>query len=211
MPAKKPLKVTPLSNTPTIAEYRAEYAKADRFCQEVQDFVAEAGIPALNELRNAGHHLLKSIEDDGELKNPKELIRAINHAKRACYEAAEAGIIIGLDDVKLFQGDFRNVQISDIVPDYLEMMTQCEEAREAVIEVRTNDEDKSRDYQIRMDTFKTIKETCRKLQVARPELIKRMEFQQGEWQKFVITCLLSGLGIAVTLAIAGIGFYFANK
>jgi len=54
----------PISSTlsKTVAELfaalREEYDLADAFDKEVQSFVDEAGIPAINELRYAGYHLL---------------------------------------------------------------------------------------------------------------------------------------------------------
>src|SRR4051812_29661413 len=68
-----------------LSQFRAAYDKADNFCKEVQSFAAEAGIPAMNELRYAGHHLIVSVDDDGRVVDPDQLARATNHAKRACY------------------------------------------------------------------------------------------------------------------------------
>lgn len=40
---------------------RDEYDTADKVMKEVRAFVDEAGIPAINELRYAGYHLLNTI------------------------------------------------------------------------------------------------------------------------------------------------------
>jgi uncharacterized protein YeeX (DUF496 family) len=188
-----------LSVEPTVEQFRIEYAKADQFCQRVQDFVSEAGIPAINELRNAGHHFLKSIDNDGTLVNATELVSAINHTKRACYEAGEAGILVALDHVRTFREDFRTVQLTGILPDYLEMMQRCEQARQAMLAVRTDDEDRSNDYELRMTAFATLQDICQKLDVARLEAVKLVRKEQIDNQKFILTVLLSILGIAVAI------------
>ena len=198
---------TPSGDTPsqiegvTIEVFRAEYAKADKFCQQVQDYINEAGIPALNELRNAGHHLLKSLDDNGEVANPAELMRAINHAKRACYEAGEAGVLMALKDIKHFREDFPRIQIGEVVDDYVEMMAATEKAREAVLQVRTDDEDRSNDYQLRMDAFEELRDISRKLEAARPECIVLAERARVDGRRFVTTTVLTILGIAVAAAV----------
>lgn len=186
----------------TIASFREEYGKADKFCQQVQDYISEAGIPALNELRNAGHHLLKAIDDNGALAKPQQLVRAINHAKRACYEAGEAGVLVALDSIRLFREEFRGVQVSKVIPDYIAMMAEAEKAREAVLAVRTDDEDRSNDYRLRMDAFAILRDIDRKLEAARPECLVLAGEVVTDSRRFLLNILLTLLGIAVAVALA---------
>lgn len=186
MSGAKASKVTPSSADPTIKKYRLEYAKADQFCQQVQDFVSEAGIPAMNELRNAGHHLLRAQDDNGKIIKRDELIRAINHTKRACYEAGEAGILVALDHIRIFKDDFRMVPLTNVLPDFLDMMQNAEKARVAMLDARTDDDDRTNDYQLRMDSFTTLKEICERLDVARPEAVKLMNEAQRTSRRFVV-------------------------
>lgn len=198
MREKKNLKTIPSSEAPTIAEYREEYAKADKFCREVQDFNLEAAIPAMTELRNAGHHFLVALNDDGELKKPKELTRGINHCKRACYEAGEAGIVYILGEIRSFQNNFIQVSITEIIPDYIELLAECEKAREMVVNNnRINDEDKTNDYQLRMDAYNTVKDIYRKLDAAKEELVKSIESKRSSSRRFIISTLIALLGIIV--------------
>lgn len=185
----------------TIADFRAEYAQADIFCQKVQDFIREAGIPAMNELRNAGHHLLKSLDDSGNVSNQAELIRAVNHAKRACYEAGEAGILIALDEIHAFKEEFRGIRIGEAVPSYVAMMSEAQKARETILDSRTNGEDRSGDHKVRMEAFETLRDICRTLDVARPECqaVARSAVQDG--RRFVI-------GLTITIALAFVGWAF---
>lgn len=195
----------PTTSNPTIKQYRAEYAKADIFCQKVQDFIREAGIPAMNELRNAGHHFLKSVDDNGKMINPNELTRAINHAKRACYEAGEAGILIALDEIHAFKEDFRGIRISQAVPGFVEMMAKASEARDTITQSRANEEDKTRDHQARMDAFDELRGICRILEAARDECQALVSEAVTASRRFYI-------GLVVTIALAVIGWaYFTGS
>jgi uncharacterized protein YeeX (DUF496 family) len=181
-----PSEDTPSDNGISLAAFRIEYAKADKFCQQVQDYISQAGIPALNELRNAGHHLLKSLDDKGIVVRPGELTRAHNHAKRACYEAGEAGVLMALDNIRAFREEFRTVLVTTILPDYVNMMAETEQAREAVLAVRTDDEDRSNDYQLRIDAFETLRKIDRKLDAARPECVTLLDGATTDSRRFLL-------------------------
>ena len=84
---------------PDIRELRDLYETADVFAREVSELRSEVPIPAHNELRYAGHHLLQSINDEGEVADEDLFRKAKNHCERAMYEAAEAGIMHILEAV----------------------------------------------------------------------------------------------------------------
>lgn len=199
---------TPSESTPsqiegvTLAVYRAEYANADIFCQRVQDFISEAGIPALNELRNAGYHLMLSLDDHGAVAKPGELSRAINHAKRACYEAGEAGVLMALDQIRAFKEDFRGVRVSQVIPNFVELMAAAERARESILANRTSGEDRGNDYQLRISAFNELRETCRTLEAAKDECVVLADTARIDGRRFVTNVLLGLFGIAVTIALA---------
>lgn len=75
---------TKTSDLPLVREdfsrLRSEYDIADKVMKDVQAFVEEAGIPAINELRYAGYHLLNAISPlDADSSTSDELMRAVNH------------------------------------------------------------------------------------------------------------------------------------
>ena len=51
----------PKNVDPTPQQYRDLYDKADSFAREVWQFRGTVALPAHNQLRYAGHHLLKSL------------------------------------------------------------------------------------------------------------------------------------------------------
>ena len=76
---------------------------------------SEVAIPATNELRYAGHHLLQSINEDGMVHDEEYLRKAKSHCERAMYEAAEAGIMSALEQINDFRKDYKDIVVSEVV------------------------------------------------------------------------------------------------
>ena len=118
------------NNTPyRISDLRTLYDTADGFSREVAEFRAEIVIPAYNELRYAGHHLLQAIDDSGSISSNEQLRRAVSHCERAMYEAAEAGIISMLDSIDQFRKDYENIVVKDVVDDYPSIVVPASSCR----------------------------------------------------------------------------------
>ena len=185
----------------TIADYRAEYSRADALAQEVQGFRNEAGIPAMNELRNAGLHFLKSLADDGTLASQADLDSAVNHARRASYEATEAGIILAVAVVKKFQNDYATVEVGTLVPAYAERCRKCNEALRLIEVGRQPGFDRSQDHQSRIDVFREVRPFADDLAVARVEANKKLAEKVRSTRRFIVTVALSLLAMAVAITL----------
>jgi hypothetical protein len=192
---------------PSLSVYRAAYRRADEFCKEVQSFIEEAGIPAINEMRYAGHHLLLALDDDGTISGGADIVKATNHAHRACYEAGEAGILCALDKISNFKSDYRTVTVSVVVSNYTEILRKAEEAKARIVAERDQAEDRNSDYEDFRSIFLELKEHCNNLDIARDELNKSVKKETKDARRFVI-----GVFIAIaSLIVAGFGAYFAYR
>jgi hypothetical protein len=180
-----------------LSQFRASYKKADDFCKEVQSFSAQAGIPAMNELRYAGHHLLEALADDGSLQSGDQLGRAINHAKRACYEAGEAGILIALDEIDKFKSDFKDIAVTSVVKDYLEILKAADVAKDRVVAQRDHAGDGQLDHDDFIKHFQTLKSHCRTLEHARSELNKIAANERKIVRRWIAGIVIAVLGILV--------------
>ena len=122
---------------------RDEYDTADKVLSEVQAFVDEAGVPAINELRYAGYHLLNTIiPANGEGPPHEELTRAVNHCKRATYEASEMGLLTAFDKVTAFKATYEQVVVSQVVNDWQEILTKCDIYRDEITAARRTEDDR---------------------------------------------------------------------
>ena len=87
----------------TLADVRALYRKADSFATEAGEFREEALIPAHNQLRYVGYHVLKALNDDGSVADQEHLYKAKGHCERAMYDAAEAALMASRDWIRDFR------------------------------------------------------------------------------------------------------------
>ena len=179
---------------------REEYDIADKVMKEVQAFVDDAGIPAINELRYAGYHLLNTlIPANGEASAQEELLRAINHCKRATYEASEMGLLTAFDKITDFKSDYQQVVVSQVVPDWTEILTKCDSYRDAITGARQTGDDRSIDHTKFRDAFVELVGVCRRLDHARDELNKLIEQKRTDAKRFVFAIILTILGIVLAI------------
>lgn len=188
----------------SIGKVRATYEAADNFARKVGEFCAGAAIPAHNELRYAGHHLLRALADDGSISEPMQLDRAVAHCERAQYEAAEAGISYALDTIKQFKKDYRTVPVTTVVQDYLEIIRMARDAQELSTQTRSttgpDEHGELPDPSAYMDMFEKLQESCGKLEDAREELNKLIRAEKMSSRRFLIRMAVAILGVAVSIA-----------
>ena len=187
----------------SLAELRAAYAAADAFAKEVFEFCDDVAIPALNELRYAGHHLLRALRDDGGIADREQLRKALSHCQRSQYEAAEAAIAHALGLVGKFQEDYKLVPIGQAVPNYPSIQKTVRAAQDLVNRPRSNDGPDAAgvlpDAAGYMETFRQLREQYHVLEDARPELAKYMRKDRRTALRFVAAIAIAAVGVIVAL------------
>ena len=184
----------------SLAHYRQLYEDADTFAREVAEFRESVSIPAHNELRYAGHHLLQALDDGGSVANREQLRRACSHCERAMYEAAEAGIISLLTSIGQFQRDYRDIVISEVVPRYGECKALARKAREQVIRGRSESDSATTTASEHMRAFRELRVAGDLLEDARDDLNAKLTDRQRKSRQFIVTTAIAVLGVAATLA-----------
>ncbi len=119
--------------------YIAElFSEAEIAIKEIEDFGSELVVPAVNQLRYCGNHLVRYLSDTD---NKEELEDSVKHCKRAAYDAYESAIAYHLLEFKTFKEDYRKVQITPVIPDYADIQQMIKQARDFI---RNNSESKTR-------------------------------------------------------------------
>jgi len=148
----------------TIASYREEYNHAASLAQRIQAFRDEAGVPAANELRYAGHHLLQAIDDDGNLADEDQLAKARNHCRRASYEAVEAGLTHALRQIHQFKEDYKLIEITPVLQDWPQILVDATNAQRVVGRARPEPERAQKDdHMAHLEEFLNSKGTYQNL------------------------------------------------
>jgi hypothetical protein len=187
-----------------VAQLRTEYDIADKVMRDVQAFVRAAGIPAINELRYAGYHLLNCVihPTEATIDSHKELQRAVNHAKRATYEASEAGILTAFDKIEQFKDQYKHIVVSEVVSDWHEILTKCDDYRDRITLARQAGEDRAIDHLSFKTAFADLVLACRRLDNARSDLNQLIERKQTDKRRFMQNMMLSALAIVISILLA---------
>ena len=107
-----------------IVEIKRLFDLAEKYIKDVEILRSDVQMPAINELRYAGHHILKAIDEDGNVSDD-DIASAKSHCHRAMYEAPEAGIMFCLDRVKAFEEDYDDLVIGNVIDNYHELFSTC--------------------------------------------------------------------------------------
>lgn len=93
-----------------------------------ENISGEVAIPAINELRYAGFHILKGLSATDEEITEKELFKAKDHCEHAAYDAAAAGLVVVAESIRVFQVQYRDIAISDVVNNISEIRGRVDQA-----------------------------------------------------------------------------------
>ena len=186
-----------------VAELRQLYETADRFAREIAEFRTEIAIPAYNELRYVGYHLLRALNNDGKIVDEEQLRRAKNHCERAMYEAAEAGIISALDSIRAFRHDYKDIVVSEVVSGYTDMLVLAQKAQDLLARGRADRVSAMKQASKYMNTFRELHTALEKLEASRDDLNAKIRAEAREIRRFALQLALTVLGI-VTAAVLGI-------
>lgn len=111
-----------------IKELHALFSRTEKRLKKMEYDGEGLDIPAINELRYVAFHLIKSLM--GEQEQEAELEKAMNHARRAFYDASEACIVLHLSKIKEFEDKYQiAISISDVIKDYSAHRVKAERAR----------------------------------------------------------------------------------
>ncbi|MDF1668037.1 MAG: hypothetical protein P1U83_00370 [Roseovarius sp.] len=192
-----------------IDQLRKEYDNADQLCREVADFRDEAGVPAINEMRYAGYHLLMSVSDepDGTSKEFEHLKDAVRHCRRAAYEASEAGILSAIEFISIFKEEYKSVTIIDIIPDWIKILKRCDEIQDRVSAARDTGRDRSTDHEAHMNAFRELRDFCRTTEYSREELNKKIQQQIVQTRNFFIGTLIGLIALVAAIVFGALPFW----
>ena len=185
----------------TLAQYRQLYEAADSFAREIAEFRQAISIPAHNELRYAGHHLLQALGDSGEIAAQEQLRRACSHCERAMYEAAEAGIISLLQSIAQFQKDYKDIVVAEVVPTYGDCKAMARRAQDLLTRGRSKEVAATETASDYMKAFRELRDASDQLEDARDDLNAKLTDQKRGARRFVVTAVIALLGVLGTAAL----------
>lgn len=185
-----------------LEDIKALFHRAEERVKRVEASDKDSGVvvPAINELRYAGYHILEAETAYDQGAREEDLQKAKRHCQRAVYDAVEVAALDRLDRFDMFDQDYRFISFGEIVSDYTQKKRYVDQVRHFISETPREEREayyeKVQEYLDKLDTI------VNELDDARPEINKIMR----RWRIGIILSVLGlGVGIvalAVTIALA---------
>ncbi len=159
-----------------ILRIKTLFAKAEAICKRVESDPEHEGgavIPAINQLRYAGQHLISACASDDVNVQSEELTKSENHCQRAVYDAAEAACLIVKLQIDSYQKQFQSIVISEVVPSYSSTLRAHVELKK-IIGSRRDDVSKQDHYETLLQTFEILNDGLLDLEAHEEELKKAL-------------------------------------
>ena len=116
--------------SPDIADIKALYSDAEESIKRYERIGLDNLVPAINELRYAGQHLLAAETAENKDERDKHLLRAERHCERARYDARECTIVALLEGIATIRSlDFTDEELASVVPDWSQIIKAACEAQ----------------------------------------------------------------------------------
>jgi hypothetical protein len=160
------------------------FGQAEKRIKLVEQLDQEIVIPAINQLRYVGQHVLESLMSNDQEERRKHIEEAEIHASRAAYDALEAGTLDLLLEFEQFRTDFRMITVGDVIPDFLDLCQTVAKTRDVLSNL--DNRNHCNMHAELQSHFEKLLEINQRLTVAREELTKKLK----NWR----------LGVAVGLA-----------
>ena len=170
------------------------FSNAEDKIKKIEHLAGGVIIPAVNQLRYAGQHLVRTLNGNGDSK--EELRQAVNHCKRASFDACEAGLLYCLKLFMQFQDDYRKVSIIPILPDWLDY---CALAREAQNLIQISQDDRIKSYENAERVLDNLIEIIAKLPDAREELNKNLVSERRTYRVIYYTLIFTVIGVLIAV------------
>lgn len=178
-------------------ELRLLFEKAETAIKMAERSGNEVVIPAVNQLRYAGYHTVTYLNAHFN-ERIDHIERAKKHCKRAILDTVEASIMLYLAEIRNFEKDFKSIEISSVISDYLEKKKIVREISRKVTPAH-GDEEKLKLFEALKQDVEKLREINDSFEDARDELNKKLKKERREYFLKV-----SGLIVAVVGVIAGV-------
>lgn len=157
-----------------LSDLQKRVALVEKRLPQLERVAPAVNTPALNELRYAFVHLLRCLCDHPEPE--QELMNAFKHAKRAHYDCADAEALYYFREFGLFEEKFRDINLLEHIPEFLEWGGSFHDLRDVMQEVSKETRDEYCDAL--EERLINIRPLHNKMRIARVELAKYVDDMQ---------------------------------
>jgi DNA repair exonuclease SbcCD ATPase subunit len=190
---------------------------------EIKKFEKQYGdvpIPSINQLRYAGYHIAEAAQNNSsEVSVNTNIEKAVNHCKRAKYDAHEASSTLVLDRIRLFNERYKKVtETQKIISDYSNILGEVNEVSEKLQEtIPSSFSSRDEYYNAVEEGNKRLKAILKKLEESEPAIEALVEennyLKKKDSRRFAIQIILAIIGAIFSFALLStkLGFFSDNN
>lgn len=171
-----------MNSSPKTISDAVDFRQLHAAYKEAEDAIHVLGIdengvdvPAINELRYAGRHILNGLVAESDAEREDQFLRAKRHCQRALYDAYDGAIYYRLRWFQEFEHDYRLVSVSKVVPEFVPIKAKVTAAKKFLDDARTQHTARDSYYEEARGVYDALKSDLALLDAARGELNKEIE------------------------------------
>ncbi|MDP3925117.1 MAG: hypothetical protein Q8Q84_17365, partial [Hydrogenophaga sp.] len=152
-------------------------------------------VPSINQLRYVSYHLLKSLTSkdvSGDLK------KALNHVHRSLFDAHEAQSIDGFMAIDKFRDDYRLVDVTEAIPDYIAVLQEVATLRNN-FKSYPKDDERASHYQTAVVGNKRLQEIRQRLEHSRTTLNAKLRKKRSDTIKWAVSLVAGGFFVQLVI------------
>lgn len=196
------------------------YNEAEKAILEFETSTGEFPVPALNEMRYAGYHAIKSLLVQRDEDKDEEVGKSVSHCRRAYFDAQSFLLLILIARVKNIReglGAYLHIFPEMVGDSYGPKKRAVEDAYNFVKDLRERKKEGGTDrWSQRQEWYEECKphigacrayiqmfESIREELCSKVDEAKRKEEQQTRWRWITAILTLVGIFVAILVAILG--------
>jgi hypothetical protein len=187
---------------PTEVSYqylRDLFSTSEKKIKQIENLFDQLAIPAVNELRYAGFHLIHAITASNPDEKQSNLISAAKHCRRSIYDSLEIGISFCIRQCSNFREDYRFTQIGGIVDGYAEDLVTITEIQDYIgTHNRYDSDDTDQTWNTLQHHFEVLLHVHKKWEASREEMNKTLRRRMIMLLVGILGLILTGLGLIIS-------------
>lgn len=178
-----------------LSELKALYQFAKEKIFAIEEIGEGAFVPAINELRNAGEHILNASTASSSDRALAEIAKAEGHCWRAISDCTDTAVMWSLKRLRKFQDDYRLLPVAEYVPAYGEILGLAQKIQAALADHQSKDI--RQHYQELERLLPQLVTRIREIEGTRSVLNEKLKAQQRKSKRWLVAL---ALGISSSVA-----------
>jgi len=185
-----------------VKDIQSAFHKAEESLKDGELFNRGVFIPAVNQLRYVGSHLIDALCLGDQKEIEEHLQDILRHCYRAVFDSLEAQAQYYLGECDDFKEHFKDIEIIPTIPSFIQDSKTVGDIRREIPKMRRAGKERYKYWHDMEKYLVQLKEIAERWNDARQELNKRINIARRDQRRFIISCFLIIAGIIVSVVLS---------